>query len=189
MTALHDAPVTAQEYFALDARSEARLEFYAGVVVAQVGASARHNLIVSNLIGHLYPQVRQSGCRIFPSDMRVQAIDQRVYTYPDCSIVCGPPRYAEPAELKLLHPVAIIEILSPSAEGRDTRDKLQGYRTISSLHEYVLVAQHAPYVQRYVRQDPLLWHVHLTDDLGGRVTLETIGYSLPMQAIYDGITF
>ncbi|GAB4201350.1 MAG: Uma2 family endonuclease [Roseiflexaceae bacterium] len=189
MTALPGAPVTAQEYFVLDARSDVRLEFYAGVVVAQAGASARHNLIVSNLIGHLYPQARRNGCRIFPSDMRVQALDQRVYTYPDLSIVCGPPRYAEPAELTLLNPVAIIEILSPSTEGRDTRDKLQYYRTISTLHEYVLVAQHAPYVQRYIRQAPLVWHVHLTDDLGDQVALETIGYSLPMQAIYDGITF
>lgn len=35
----------------------------------------------------------------------------------------------------------------------------------------------------------LVWLVSMTDDLGNRVTLETIGYSLPMQAIYDGITF
>jgi Uma2 family endonuclease len=70
------------EYLAADAQSTVKLEYYAGVVVAQAGASARHNLIITNLIGHLFPHIRRSGCRMFPSDMRVQAVDQQVYVIP-----------------------------------------------------------------------------------------------------------
>jgi Uma2 family endonuclease len=84
--------------------------------------------------------------------MRVQAIDQQVYTYPDLTIVCGEPQYAEPSELTLINPTVIIEILSPSTEVRDRKEKLVYYRSIASLQTYVLVGQNAPYVQRYTRQ-------------------------------------
>jgi Uma2 family endonuclease len=189
MTAQPKTHVTAPEYFVRDQQSAEKLEFYAGIVVAQAGSTARHNLIVSNLIGHLYPQVRQQGCRIFPGDMRVQAVDQRVYTYPDITIVCGPPQYADPSEMTLINPMVIIEILSPSTETRDRTEKFVYYRSIDSLQEYILIAQHMPYVQRYTRQTPHFWYVHLTDDLAAQVEFEAIGCALPMQAIYDGITF
>lgn len=189
MTAQPKTHVTAQEYFLQDQQSAEKLEYYAGIVVAQAGATARHNLIVSNLIGHLYAHVRRQGCHIFPGDMRVQAADQRVYTYPDITIVCGTPQYSDPSEMTLINPMVIIEILSPATESRDRTEKLVYYRSIESLQEYILIAQHTPYVQRYTRQTPHFWYVHLTDDLAAQVELAAIGCSLPMQAIYDGIAF
>src|SRR5215216_4745224 len=102
MTAQPKAWITVQDYFAQDHQSPEKLEYYSGVIVAQAGSTARHNLIVANLIGHLYPQVRGKGCQVFPSDMRVQAIDQRVYTYPDVTIVCGMPQYLDATEMTLV---------------------------------------------------------------------------------------
>lgn len=189
MTAQPTPHVTVQDYFLQDEQSDAKLEYYAGQIVAQAGASARHNLIVANLIGHLYAQVRHNGCHIFPSDMRVRAIDQQVYTYPDLTVVCGAPQYADPGEMTLLNPTMIIEILSPTTEARDRKEKFVYYRQIESLNEYVLIAQHTPYVQRYTRQTPLFWYVHLTDELANHVTFETLGWTLPLQAVYEGITF
>lgn len=187
MTAQPKSWIKVQDYFIQDRRSETKLEYYAGVIVAQAGATARHNLIVANLIGHLYPQVRRNDCRIFPSDMRVQAVDQSVYTYPDITVVCGTPQYAEPNEMTLINPTLIIEILSPATEARDRTEKFIYYRKIASLQEYILIAQNTAYVQRYTRQTPHFWYVHLTDDLDDQVTLEAINCALPMRVIYDGI--
>jgi Uma2 family endonuclease len=177
------------EYFILDQQSDTKLEYYAGTIVAQAGATARHNLIVANIIGHLYAQVRRNACHLFPSDMRVQAVDQQAYTYPDVTIVCGTPQFADPAEMTLSNPTIIIEILSPSTEARDRKEKFFYYRAIDSLQEYVLIAQNTPYVQRYTRQTPHFWYVHLTDDLADQVVLEAIGCTLTMSAIYEGIAF
>lgn len=189
MTAQPEPRVTLQDYFAQDEHSDNKLEYYAGTIVAQAGASARHNLIVANLIGHMYEPARRSGCRIFPGDMRVQAIDQQVYTYPDLSVVCGPPQYTDPTEMTLVNPTVILEILSPTTEARDRKEKFVYYRTIATLKEYILIAQNTPYVQRYTRQTAHFWYVHLTDDLADHVELEALGLRLPMQAIYEGIAF
>lgn len=128
-------------YLAADAQSAVKLDYYAGVVVAQAGASARHNLIVTNLIGHLFPHARTAGCRIFPSALRVQVVDQQVYTYPDLTVVGGTPQFADPTEQTLRNPTLIIEILSPSTERHDRVEKFQYYRQIPTLREYILIAQ------------------------------------------------
>jgi len=189
MTAQPKTWVPVQEYFVRDQHASEKLEYYAGTVVAQAGATARHNLIISNLIGHLYAPVRKNGCHIFPSDIRVQAIAQQIYTYPDLTIVCGTPQYAEPSEMTLLNPTVIMEILSPSTELRDRKEKLGYYRSIESLQAYIFIGQHAPYVQRYTRQTEHFWYVHLIDELADEVALEAIGCAIAMQSIYDGIAF
>jgi Uma2 family endonuclease len=187
MTASAKTNYSVAEYFARDALAAEKLEYFAGVIVAQAGASARHNLIVANLIGNLYTHVRQRGCHLFPSDMRVQAIDQSIYTYPDISVVCGTAQYLEPAELTLLNPTLIIEILSASTEGRDRKEKLEYYRSIPSLQEYILIGQTQVYAQRYVRQTPHFWYVHLVDSLNASLKIESLGCEVAMALVYDGI--
>lgn len=180
---------TVQEYMLYDQQSGDKLEYYAGHIVAQAGSTARHNLMIANLIGHLYAPIRANGCQIFPSDMRVQAIDQRVYTYPDLTIVCGKPHYAEPSEMTLLNPTVIIEILSLSTQARDRTEKLEYYRTIDSLQTYMLISQDAPYVQYYTRQTPYFWYVHLVDDMTATIDIAAINVTIAMQDIYSSISF
>ena len=187
MTAQPDPRVATQEYFRQDQQSEGKLEYYAGTVVAQAGSTARHNLIAANLIANLHPQARQNGCRIFPGDMRVQAIDQAVYTYPDVTVVCGAPLYADPGQMTLLNPTVIFEILSPTTQTRDRTEKLVYYRQIDSLQEYILIAQHTPYVQRYTRQTAHFWYVRLTDDLADQIAIPAIGCTLALADVYDGV--
>ncbi len=189
MTAQPETSLSVQDYLLQDQQSDEKLAYYAGTIVAQAGASARHNLIVTNLIGHMYAHIQHNGCRMFPGDMRVQAINQQVYTYPDLTIVCGIPQYTDATEMTLINPTMIIEILSPTTEARDRKEKFSYYRTIESLNEYILIAQNTAYVQRYTRQTAHFWYVHLTDDLADQVEFESIGYTLPMQAIYAGIDF
>lgn len=189
MTALPNQHITVSEYLQLDQQHAEKLEYYAGIIVAQAGVTARHNLIITNLIGHLYPQVRQRGCHMFPGDMRVQATEQKVYTYPDLSIVCDTPYYTDPSEMTLTNPTIIIEVLSPSTDTRDRTEKLMYYRGIESLQEYILIAQHIPYVQRYTRQTPLFWYVHLTDTLDASIELTAIGCTIAMSDVYAGIGF
>jgi Uma2 family endonuclease len=177
------------DYLQQDQQHTEKLEYYEGEIVVQAGSSARHNLIVSNLIGHGYAALRSRGCQIFPSDMRVRAIDQRVYTYPDVSIVCGTPQYAEPTEVTLLNPTVIIEILSPSTQGYDQRSKLMYYRAIDSLQAYLLIAQDRPHVQYYSRQKGALWSLQFADNLTSTITIRAISLTLALTEIYSGIAF
>jgi Uma2 family endonuclease len=189
MIAQPNIPLTVREYFRHDQRAQDKLEYFYGTIVAQAGATARHNAIVTNVIGHMFPQLRRQNCHIYPSDLRIQAINQHVYTYPNLSIVCGSPQFLEPNELTLVNPTIIIEILSPSTDAKDRNEKLVYYRSIDSLQEYILIDQNTPYVQRYTRQTAHFWYVHLTDALEEVITLDAVGVTLPMGAIYDRITF
>lgn len=69
-----------QQYFELEATSEIKHEYYGGATYAMTGASARHNLIVANIIGLLHSQLRGSPCRVFPSDLRLKIEQTGLYT-------------------------------------------------------------------------------------------------------------
>lgn len=189
MVAQRQELVTVQDYLLLDQQSAEKLAYYLGTVVAQAGSTARHNLISANVIGHLYAPIRQHGCHLFPSDMRVQAAAQQVYTYPNVTIVCGTPTYAEPNEMTLLNPTVIIEILSPSTQTYDQQGKLEYYRTIDSLQAYIVIAQDRPNVQYYVRQTPTLWLLRFVDDIAATIELSSIQVTIALVDIYSGIAF
>lgn len=182
-------PFSFQEYQHRDNRSKEKLEFYAGLMLAQAGASARQQLIVANIMGHLQSIADHQAAHIYASDLRVQAVDQWIYTYPDVTIVNGEPVFAAANNQNVVNPSVIIEVMSPATEARDRKEKLEYYRQIASLQEYLLVAQHAPYVQRFVRQSTHLWHVQMIDDLTNTVRIEALAYDLPMATLYASVDF
>jgi len=112
-----------------------------------------------------------------------------MYTYPDISVVCGKPVLADDHQDVLLNPVVIFEVLSPSTERYDRGLKLQRYRTIASLQDYILVSQNEPRVEQYTRQENNLWVLRDYETLDDVLTVASIGISLPMRAIYNRIEF
>ncbi|MFX7878832.1 Uma2 family endonuclease, partial [Acinetobacter baumannii] len=51
------------------------------------------------------------------------------------------------------NPTLVLEILSPSTQLTDRREKLHNYRSIDSVQEYALVAQDEPKLTLYRRAD------------------------------------
>src|SRR4029450_608077 len=86
----------------------------------------------------------------FSSDLRVKVSETGLYTYPDVAGACGEPRFEDTHVDTLLDPTVIIEVLSDSTEGYDRGAKFAHYRRLASLREYVLIAQDAMRVERYV---------------------------------------
>ena len=66
-------------------------------------------------------------------------------------MVCGDAQFVEGEFDTLSNPTVIIEVLSPSTEAYDQGKKFHQYRQIVSLQEYVLIAQDAPHIERYLR--------------------------------------
>src|SRR3954469_16024602 len=85
--------------------------------------------------------------------MRVKVRAQRMYTYPDVAVVCGEPQLEDAHGDTLLNPTLIVEVLSPSTELYDRGAKFGYYRQLSSLREYLLVAQDKMLVEHYVLQE------------------------------------
>jgi Uma2 family endonuclease len=99
--------LTPEEYLHRERTAEYRSEYYRGETFAMAGASANHNLIVSNCIQTLGQQLKKKPCRVYPSDLKVRIKATGLYAYPDLSIVCGEPELESKDGEVLLNPMVI----------------------------------------------------------------------------------
>jgi Uma2 family endonuclease len=145
--------LSAQAYLEQERLSDTKHEFYNGEIFAMSGGSPAHNLIGANLIRELGVQLKKRPCRVYTSDQRVQLNDG--YVYPDVSVACGKPEFFD--KDNLTNPIVIIEVLSSSTADYDAGGKFARYRQLSSLQEYILVAQDRAHVMHYVKQAVHQW--------------------------------
>jgi Uma2 family endonuclease len=189
MTAQPQPYCSPEDYLAFERTSDTKHEYLAGTIYAMSGGSARHNRIAGSTYAALYAQLRRRNCTVYPSDMRVKAVQTGLYTYPDITIVCGNEQFEDAKEDSLVNPTIIIEVLSPSTEKYDRGKKFQHYRTILSLREYILIAQDSYHVERFLRQSDNTWILSESTDPTGIIALTTIHAVLNVEEIYEKVTF
>ena len=180
--------VTAEEYLALDRAAEFRSEFLDGEIVAMSGGRMRHAQLGGSVFGQIYGALQGSACQAFGSDFRVR-VSSRMYVYPDVIVVCGKPILADERQDILLNPTVIVEVLSPSTEKYDRGIKLQRYRGIESLRDYILVAQDQVRVEQYTRAEDHAWAFRDYQSPQESLVMESIGVSVPLARIYERIEF
>jgi Uma2 family endonuclease len=179
--------LTEEQYLALDRAADFKSEFFDGEMFAMSGGSMQHARLQRNLTTEITNALRASQCEAFGSDLRVR-ISSRVYTYPDISIACGP-HLADNRQDVLLNPIAVFEVLSPSTEKYDRGMKLQHYRTVTTLQDYILVNQTELWIEQYTRQENNLWILRDYQSLDEELAIKSIGVSLSMRRIYDRVEF
>lgn len=180
---------TPEEYLAAEREAETRSEYFAGEILAMTGASRVHNVITGNVYGVLWTQLRDRSCEAYVGDMRVKVSRTGQYTYPDVVVACGEPELEDEHLDTLLNPTLIVEVLSPSTERYDRGRKLEHYRKIPSLAEYVLVAQDARRIEWYTRQERGFWFYNDTQEGQQTVELASVGCTLALDEVYDRIAF
>lgn len=79
-------------------------------------------------------------------------------------------------------------MLSPKTEAYDRSEKFLHYRQLESLQEYIVVSQDKVNVERYLRK-PDEWSITFFQELTQQVTLTSIECELPLQEIYERVTF
>ena len=179
--------LTPTEYLALERNSETKHEYYAGQIYPMAGATERHNLISLNAGSELRVQLRKRPYRVYVSDMRVKISETGLYTYPDVTVVGGEPQFEGNQSDVLLNPVVIIKVLSKSTEAYDRGKKFEHYRTISTLVEYLLIAQDSYHIEHYIRQTDGQWLYTATKGLQRTVHLPMIGCDLQLEEVYDKV--
>lgn len=182
---VNDEPISAEEYLERErAATQERHEYIDGWVIRVSGASIEHNFIVSNLNRELGNQLRETDCRVTTNDLRVAFPSLDKYAYPDVVAFCGEPELEEEHLDMLYNPTLIVEVLSPTTGDYDHGKKFSRYRRIDTLQEYLLVAQDAPHVEHYVRQNDGSWRLTDTDGLDATITLPSIEAELPLDEVY-----
>lgn len=135
------SPISVADYLASEQHTDIKHEYLAGDLVAMGGASDRHGLIAGSLHALLLPHARRKGCQMFIADMKVR-IDHEGdswFYYPDLVLTCDPSDRESPYYRR--NPCLLVEVLSPSTEQTDAREKLLAYRLLPGLREYLLLRQ------------------------------------------------
>jgi Uma2 family endonuclease len=159
-------------------------EFVDGEIYAMAGASRRHNLLVSNLVGRAWnATAERKGCQVFGGDMKVYVEARNSFYYPDVTACCDPD---DRHEQYLMRPCLIIEVLSPATTSVDRREKRLSYATLASLDEYVIVEQDRMRVDVYPGKGGP-WMSRVLNEPEDVLELSCLGLHLTLKAIYAGV--
>lgn len=181
--------ISPEDYLKSEREAETKSEYYDGEVFAMSGASLKHNIITTNILGSLFNKLKNTPCRPFGSDMRVNVSDNGLFTYPDISVVCGEMEFYDNETDTLLNPVVIFEVLSKSTHNYDRGGKFKLYRDVRSLKEYILVAQDSINVEHYQKQPDGKWLLNEIRILESELAIDSIECKLNISDIYSGIKF
>jgi Uma2 family endonuclease len=181
--------LTEAEYLEQERRAEIKSEFFAGEVFAMAGGTAPHSIIAANLIGELRSALKERSCVVFTADMRIKVEATGLYTYPDCSVVCGPMQFLDEVRDTILNPTLIVEVLSNSTEAYDRGRKFEHYRQIPALREYLLASQTEPRLELFVRQEGGQWLLREAAGTDATIELPVLKVRLSLREIYANVEF
>lgn len=177
-------PISEDEYLAAERDGEVRHEFLHGAVYAMAGGSANHNRVTLNLAGRCNMH-SHGDCQTFSSDMKLRLDGGNLFYYPDVMLVCDP---RDDDDFFKTSPCMLAEVLSPSTQLTDRREKWQAYQKLPSLREYLLLAQDRPVVEVYKRVNMRQWGLTvLTED--DSLLLDCLELSIPVRELYRGVDF
>lgn len=178
--------MSGEEYLEWEAKQEFRHEYIDGEILAMTGSTIPHNDIALNFYRALFPHLRQRGCRVNVSDVKVQARKNSRYFYPDLVVSCNSQDLQSRQFVQF--PQVIVEVLSPSTASYDRGNKLRYYRQITSLQEYVLVDSQQVWVEVYQRAEGEMWYYY-GYGAGDLIRLASIEFECGIDWLYEGIVF
>ncbi len=175
---------TYAQYVALEKESPTKHEFFDGEIYAMAGGSEDHSALAANVISALVNAVGDRPCRVHTSDLRIYVEAVGLATFPDGAVICGPFQQHPPSpDATALNPVVLVEVTSDSSEDFDTGAKLDAYRMIPTLREYIVVSHRERRITVHRRDEAGAWAMRVAIS-GGRVGVETLGTELVVDAIY-----
>ena len=177
------ARMSPQEFLAWEEKQELRWEFDGFKPVAMVGGTSAHDVVNMNLVAALVTRLRGKPCRVYGPSMKVSVGNDK-YRYPDASVTCTP---VAPGDTLLTEPVALFEVLSESTQHTDKTEKLIEYRAIPTMRRYVMLEQDQVLATVIARTDTG-WSLDMLR-AGETLILPEIGVEVPMDGLYEGLTF
>ena len=171
------------EYLEIEDMSrDVRHEYVTGEIYAMAGGSVEHAGLASALTALLFEHLRGGPCRPYGSDLRLRIRAAEVATYADVVVLCEPIERDPDSPTHVTNPRVVVEVLSPTTERYDREQKRLYYQQLSSLSEYVLVAQDRRRVEVW-RRDGNAW-AHSAYGQGEQAPLPSIDLTIDVDALY-----
>lgn len=179
---------TYADYVALEQESTTKHEFLSGEIYAMAGGTEDHSALAAQVLRALGNAIGDRPCRVHTSDLRLYVEAVGLATFPDGAVVCGPLIQHEASpRATALNPMVVVEVTSDSSEDYDTGAKLEHYRAIPSLRDYIIVSHRERRISVHGRGEGGAWTVRVAIT-GGRVAVDSLGAELVVDEIYRGST-
>lgn len=179
--------ISVEDYLASEEVSPVKYEYVYGEVYAMAGTSDNHNRIVITLASALSNHLRDSPCEPFSGDIKVR-VSPDVYYYPDVLVSCE-----ENPESPYFRnePILIVEVLSPSTQEIDRREKLLFYQQMPSVREYIVVEQEKMLVEIHRRQPDGRWITYYFnhENADEEIEFQSVGLTITLGEIYRRVKF
>ncbi len=158
-----------------------RYEYAHGVLRAMAGGTLAHSRMIINLLSLLAAHLGDGPCRVFDGNVELH-FSHDEYRFPDAFVYCDelPSAYAT----KLFDATLVCEVLSPATAEIDRTTKLDDYRTLPSLSEYLLLDTVRQRADLYRKVGDLWSQTTILAD--GELRLESIGLDVPLARLYLG---
>src|SRR5947209_4457599 len=149
MVAKRHDPMTVEDFLALDReRLDQKYEFRNGEMVAMSGGSTNHGILIGDTYALIHPHLKKSPCFAFVEG--TLKVEDECYL-PDIMVTCNEQDLTE-NKTYIEYPKLVIEVLSPTTEKDDRRDKLWVYTQCFSIQEYILVNWDCMVIQKMTRK-------------------------------------
>jgi Uma2 family endonuclease len=185
MSALPKIPIrmTVAEFFVWNPPSAQLWQLVDGEPQAMAPASITHGAIqneLGRLIANHFDE-QKNPCRVIATPGVIPRVQSETNVrIPDLAVTCSG---YDAEESALVDPVLLIEILSPSNQA-ETWANVWAYTTIPSVQE-ILVLKTASIGAELLRRNPDgSWPSQPLSIETGELTLESIGFGIPLDAAY-----
>ncbi len=175
--------MSVEEYIAFEEAADVRHEYFEGQLIPMSGTTDTHNTICLNIALALRQLLKNTSCKVFMENVKVQITSKKHYTYPDIFVTCDERDLAD-AYIKK-HPSVIIEVASPSTKVYDKTEKFLAYRKIASLRHYLIVDTEKEIVDCYSTKDGKEWVSETCTSRDEAIVLGVIGVSISLSGFYD----
>jgi Uma2 family endonuclease len=176
--------MSVEDYLAFEDSSQVRHEYVGGEIHAMAGESVAHNTIAGNIFAALRTKLRGGPCRVFIENVKLhlQVAREDVFYYPDVVVSCHPTGFDR---ISVRLPTLVVEVLSPSTESVDRREKKMSYQQCATLEEYVIVAQERREVTIFRRANH--WVPEVVTALDGIADFRSLQQALTVSEIYEDV--
>lgn len=183
-------PWTVEEYLEFEKTSPVQHEYVDGQIYAMSGATKQHNRIVVALSSHLDQYLSDNQCEVFVQDVKVK-VRETLYYYPDLVVSSEPPVTEDESDDYLaVNPILIVDVLSKTTARIDRIEKMNEYRNLAGLLEYIIIAQDEIQVEIYRHnQAGQPWEREIYTEPEEKMTFESIGAKVKLADIYRRVNF
>lgn len=176
--------MTLGEYDRLTPPEGERYELYEGYVVAFSTGTGAHGILCTRIATALDSRA-ELPCHVFgASSIGLRRADRATNVIPDGLVTC---EAFDPAATFVVAPKLVVEVISPKSVTRDRVQKLDIYRSISSIEEYLMVDSRKVWACVSRRAPGGAWLEVIYDDLAARIDLLCVNVRIALGDLYRGI--